>query len=160
MAPSIKVNQIVCVTVLFFVGVLSEPFTYVRRNASLISIPGDIPNNFQKIDLSINLLSTIPSQAFSGYPQLRELNVSHNVLSTIAEDAFKNTQISVLWISDNNLTELPSVSWIKDTLTHLYAHHNRITSIGSEFKDIARLQGLYLNDNNLAAEKFQAWMMF
>jgi Leucine-rich repeat (LRR) protein len=125
-----------------------ENANYVRRSQGLEEIPGDIPSDVMRIDLSVNRITSIQGNVLRDFNQLRELNVSHNSLSFIADDAFEGTQISSLWLGNNRLSGVPNLAAIGNTLEHFYASHNAITQVlSADFRGVSNLKTLYLDNN-------------
>ncbi|XP_068161347.1 leucine-rich repeat-containing protein 3B isoform X1 [Antennarius striatus] len=74
-------------------------------NLKLTEIPPDIPNDTRRVYLDFNLLTKIPSNAFTGLPNLVELDLSHNALNQLEPGAFRGLGFSLqfLDLSSNKL---------------------------------------------------------
>lgn len=62
----------------------------------------------EKIDVSFNLISTLPDQFYKQARSLRSLDISHNMLSYISPDIQCLTYLDSLLLHSNCLSELPS----------------------------------------------------
>lgn len=74
-------------------------------NLQLTEIPQDFPNDTRRVYLDFNLISTIPTNAFVGLPNLIEMDLSHNVISKLEPGAFRGlgTTLKFLDLSSNKL---------------------------------------------------------
>ncbi|XP_006266515.1 toll-like receptor 2 [Alligator mississippiensis] len=85
--------------------------TMICKGQNLVSIPRDLPSSIMFLDLSYNRLQEVPTAAFSGLPQLRQLDLGFNNLSRLAADAFvTNVRLEKLRLFNNSLQEIPSLA--------------------------------------------------
>ncbi|XP_039264697.2 uncharacterized protein LOC120340487 [Styela clava] len=80
------------------------------RNMSLKKIP-DFPSKFQNLtylELSDNLITTIPNNSFANMDLLFRLTLDNNLISNLEADAFRNCKkLRYLDLSENNIRTLP-----------------------------------------------------
>ena len=128
---------------------------FKQRNQNLTEIPTEsIPKDVVCIDVSFNLLQSIPSGSLNTFFQIQELDASHNRISSVANDAFRGTQMTSLWLNNNLLTAVPNLGHIGESLVHLYLQYNQIKQVqGPEFSGVKLLQSFYLYHNEL--DKFE-----
>ena len=98
-------------------------------------------------------MSTLPSDIFDNLTQLTRLYLDDNNLSTLPSDIFDNlTQLTRLWLGGNQLSTLPSD--IFDNLTQLSLLSlggNQFSTLPSDiFDNLTQLTQLHLGDNQLS----------
>uniref|UniRef100_A0A1I8HRB6 PPM-type phosphatase domain-containing protein n=1 Tax=Macrostomum lignano TaxID=282301 RepID=A0A1I8HRB6_9PLAT len=118
----------------------------------------------QTADLSESQLETVPEQLFA-LTQLRSLNLKRNCLFTKAmaeshqvrvklgylEDLHRFRHLTVLNLSANRLTELPSSLCFLKSLVELNIATNQIAAIPSEISGLTKLEILHAHNNRLAS---------
>lgn len=106
-------------------------------------------STLQHMDLSRNLISQPPVQAFASFPNLVKLNVSHNNISYLQPDLFASqTKLKILDLSGNALKQIDLISMSKLTsLDRFYLTHNSLSDVGF-VQPIRTLQTLDLSYNN------------
>ncbi|XP_027026273.1 extracellular matrix protein 2 [Tachysurus fulvidraco] len=85
--------------------------------------------NITTLDLAGNNFTTLPSEAFSGMPNLEVINLSRNFLddSSISPDLFKNlTNLKVLTLDGNGLETIPQ---LPGSLEELKINDNKINQV-------------------------------
>ena len=110
--------------------------------------------NLLQIHLRNNLLTSLPSYAFSGPLRLRNLIFKNNRLNSIANDTFKGLHsLVVLDLSNNSLSSLPRYIFHSLRMVQvLYLHDNDILHLPADiFDNKNNLRVLFLKNNNLGA---------
>ncbi len=116
---------------------------------NLSEIPGI--ETITELDLSNNLLPSIPNNAFSFLPKLQVLILDHNQIATIEPLAFNNLkQLQGLYLDHNKLQKI-SVEFARlFFLTKLGLANNLIEKIATNaFRDLWRLEIADLSHNQL-----------
>ncbi|XP_046748582.1 lutropin-choriogonadotropic hormone receptor isoform X1 [Diprion similis] len=105
--------------------------------------------NLTKIDLSNNNITNIPAFAFHQLSTLQVLSFRRNHLVSISIDAFVNsTNLKVLELDDNLLTEIPRAIVQLQNLEDLSITNNRIQRIESGLlQHLGNLESLDLRGN-------------
>lgn len=97
----------------------------------LTELPDSLFSNARSlkvIKLSENKLNIISQRLFSGLTNLTEVDLSHNQLVKIAVEAFEHTNLHVLNLEYNGLSEYsPSFDGTRN-LTSLFLGHNHLTA--------------------------------
>ncbi|NXL36285.1 EPYC protein, partial [Glaucidium brasilianum] len=97
-----------------------------------------------------NRIKKINRNDFSNLKNLKRIDLTANFISEIHEDAFQRLpQLEELVLRDNKIRQLPE---LPSTLKFIDVSKNRLgrKGIRSEaFKDLQKLQHLYITDNNL-----------
>uniref|UniRef100_A0A0K8WIW6 Asporin n=1 Tax=Bactrocera latifrons TaxID=174628 RepID=A0A0K8WIW6_BACLA len=76
--------------------------------AGLDSIPENISNDVQMIDLRNNNLHDIPAAAFRGLPFMTTLFLNYNGITTIDKNAFVDlSNLKQLYLGNNKLKDIP-----------------------------------------------------
>ena len=102
---------------------------YLAQNAGLVSIPKDIPTITRSLDLSYNNIHNISAEDFRYLPELEELH-----------------------LRGNNLTGLPELDRVGDTLKFLALDSNNIKVIDpTKLGQLVKLEKLSLIDNKLTS---------
>ena len=73
-------------------------------------------------------------------------------LAGIEKDT-KLEDVTDLWLSGNNLTELPSEIGNLTNLTELWLSYNKLTELPAEIGNLTNLTELGLNDNPIPEDK-------
>ncbi|MEZ2301254.1 MAG: COR domain-containing protein [Microcoleus sp.] len=101
----------------------------------------------RELDLSRLKLRELP-QAISSLTNLRVLYLSDNQLTELPEIAFL-TQLQQLSLSNNQLKELPQTIASLTQLQVLYLHNNQLTELPEAIGSLTQLQFLSLSNNQL-----------
>ncbi|XP_033470441.1 toll-like receptor 1 [Epinephelus lanceolatus] len=112
---------------------------------NLTSVPSNLPNDTQYLDLSYNSIQRLNGAPFSGLSQLCYLTVTHCGLREISPAVFSHTPaLKVLNISYNELPIIPDISlkWLKilDLANNLYNSYR----IPASFQKLINLDVLVL----------------
>lgn len=120
---------------------------------SLQEVTTDFYPNLHSIDLSHNLLTTIPNTFFTNRStHLTSISLSNNRISSIEKNSFDNlTQLEVLRLFKNKISSIPKELFRKLTaLKELDLSRNRLESLeGLAFHGLESLQILKLRKNQL-----------
>lgn len=109
-------------------------------------------NNLQDLDLSHNHVKSLQVAQFSSCPNLRVVDLSFNHIRTLPRDAFQNTRIERLDLSNNEFIVFPNLAFgdIGFTLRHLDVSYNQIDRLDSTmFQETQFLTNLNLCHNKL-----------
>ncbi|XP_064612580.1 toll-like receptor 13 [Liolophura sinensis] len=97
------IAQLITVTVIF-VHTNAEGRHVDLHNHRLRKVPTNIPSTTESLDLSDNLLKTIPNDSFIKLNALTSLDLSGNRLERLEPSAFRGlSRLSTLRLSENNL---------------------------------------------------------
>ena len=110
--------------------------------------------DLEKLDMSGNLLSTLPVDLFDGQVGLRSLNLSGNVLSELPTGVFDRLgDLDELDLSGNSLTTLPAGLFADlANLSELSLERNSLTTLpAGAFDGLGSLLGLSLHENSLTS---------
>ena len=108
-------------------------------------------SSLTSLDLGNNQLSHISSNAFKGLNHLTKLRLNDNQLRSIDRDAFKGlNRLNQLVLGSNQLSSIESGTF-RDlgNLQSLDLNSNQIVNVSDAFKDLNRLSKLELNNNRL-----------
>ncbi|OCT85509.1 leucine-rich repeat-containing protein 15 [Xenopus laevis] len=121
-------------------------------NASLTSVPSNVPNNTVELHLQNNFFSELHDHFLQDLPELRGLYLSNCGINNIDEDAFQSVKsISYLHLDRNRLGDLQEGTFSNlSSLIYLHLESNQITSIREGlFAPLKKLSALYLSNNLL-----------
>ena len=105
--------------------------------------------NITDINLSNNLIKTIPNSAFSGLTNLVSLNLSNNMINQIEEGSFPSgSTLFSLNLANNQIENLPSIASLTN-LQELNIGNNKISLIPSGVVALSSLRKLIANNNLL-----------
>ena len=117
---------------------------YISNN-NIINFEIDfLPTSVQYIDLSRNLLTSVPI-----IENIKHLDLSFNKIENIQEGIKSMNSISYLGLNGNLIKTLPKTIGDMITLTGINLSNNKLVEIPSEFGNLVNLQGLYLSNNEL-----------
>ncbi|XP_015119658.1 lutropin-choriogonadotropic hormone receptor [Diachasma alloeum] len=128
----------------------------VCRGAGLTSVQQAIgtiwsarANDITKIDLSNNNITYIPPKAFQHVPNIEIIFFRRNHMDSIDSSAFRNlSNLRVLELDDNYLTEIPEATAYIEKLEDLSISNNKIQTIGANaFRSNKNLVSLDLRGN-------------
>ncbi|KAJ8932625.1 hypothetical protein NQ314_014555 [Rhamnusium bicolor] len=132
------------------IGNLSNLQTLVLHSNKLDQINENVSRleKLKTLDLSLNSIKIIPD-SFSGLLQLVTLNINANKLETFPTFT-KNTKLSFLDLSNNNLKSFPDVcSEELGNLAELKLHGNEIEEIPSNISSLPALKLLDVSSNKI-----------
>ena len=124
---------------------------YLTQFPDIDSIGPAIHLRYLQIDL--NDLHTWPSASEWGpFMELEEMYLNHAGLTQIATDALLSVpNILILWLSENDLENLPNFSLVGSSLEELVLTDCNIDEMPPEYlQGMAQLQRLYLDHNRLS----------
>ncbi|XP_047441734.1 toll-like receptor 1 [Mugil cephalus] len=126
----------------------SSPDSIVDLSSkNLSSVPGDLPQTAEAVDLSRNQIHRLHNGDFRNTALLTFLNMSWNSLEEIDPDTFLDTPLlSHLDLSHNRLMNLSGQGYLLHTgnlLVLNLAHNEFLTmTLGSEFSSLVKLESL------------------
>ena len=103
----------------------------------------------QVLDVSSNLLTSIPEDTLSRLPCLRSLGLSFCLLETLPDDLGCCSSLISLEVQDNCLEHLPGSICNLHSLRILDLGQNELRSLPDRIKCLENLEELLLNDNKL-----------
>ncbi|KAM7417699.1 hypothetical protein PAMA_017377 [Pampus argenteus] len=132
----------------------SLSITLDRSSQNLSSVPRDLPEDVEVLDLSCNHIQQLHRGDFNT-TYLWFLNVSWNSLEVIDPETFLDTpHLKNLDLSHNKLKNLSSQQYLFHTenLSVLNLAHNKFLTmtLGSEFSSLVKLEGLALGAVNIS----------
>uniref|UniRef100_A0A0N4ZT64 LRRCT domain-containing protein n=1 Tax=Parastrongyloides trichosuri TaxID=131310 RepID=A0A0N4ZT64_PARTI len=109
----------------------------------------------QKVDLSNNVISSIPSNMFYvPKKNLRIIDLSKNVMNQVPAQSIRNSfNLSYLSLASNNISEIYQFQFMNlPSLKSLILHSNNLKTISTmAFMNVPKLQMLDLYNNNLSS---------
>ena len=97
------------------------------------------------VDLSFNMLTTIPVSVFRKFKSLKELNLANNSLISIPDEIVQATSLETLRVEGNLLKRLPELSLLKRLHT-LIAFDNKIQTAPKNLPSTLETVDLSRND--------------
>ncbi|CAL1542102.1 unnamed protein product [Lymnaea stagnalis] len=122
----------------------------------LQEVPDDLPKSIESLDLSNNIIKSLPNCSFCSYTQLTFLNISRNRIIEIAIDTFRGlSKLETLSLENNNITlpqhltdpkaifrNTPSLNYLRiGKNKHLFKSHRAETLLG----ELENLKVLYMD---------------
>ncbi|CAH1397409.1 unnamed protein product [Nezara viridula] len=118
------------------------------RKRAFVGLP-----NLQILDLSHNHIEQIHMEQFKSLPNLRIVDLSYNHIRSIPRDAFQNTKLERLDLSNNEFVVMPSgaLGEVGFTMRVLDIAHNQIEHLdGTMFPETPLLSALGLGYNKIS----------
>ncbi|KAF7668016.1 hypothetical protein LDENG_00036930 [Lucifuga dentata] len=127
---------------------------------NLSSVPSDLPNTVEFVDLSCNYIKQLHQGDFKNTPRLRFLNLSWNILENIHLKTFHDTPLMKdLDLSHNRLRNLEDQRYLfytENLLVLNLAHNQFLTmTLGREFSSLVKLERLALGAKNISVGDFK-----
>lgn len=138
----------VLTTLVFVIRWPNAQCCFDANNLGLTTVPTGIPLNERCINLGNNDFVTVPNCGFCSFTTLTVLSLSTNVISSIHPMAFTGTALNNLKIQHNQLTSVPNLTAVGNTLEWLYLGDNLITGIQT-VKGLSVLKNIDLSSNAL-----------
>ncbi|KAJ0410117.1 hypothetical protein ATCC90586_001602 [Pythium insidiosum] len=109
------------------------------------------------LDLSANLLVTIPNGVFNGLTALEELDLSQNALLSLPSTLATLPALRVLRLAHNHLSVLPEhcLDGWAPSLETLDVRHNALASVSPRVLRLTRLRELRLEGNTVTWSAFE-----
>ncbi|XP_029970757.1 toll-like receptor 1 [Salarias fasciatus] len=140
---------------------VSSPDSFVDRSAqNLSSVPQDLPNTTESLDLSRNRINQLHSGDFKNTPLLKFLNMSWNSLKDIDAKTFSDTPLlEDLDLSHNSLKNLSGQPYLLHTgnllVLNLTWNMFPTMTLGSEFSHLEKLERLSAGATNISVDDFK-----
>ncbi|XP_077987075.1 uncharacterized protein LOC144441385 [Glandiceps talaboti] len=125
----------------------------------LNKLPDDIPSFATYLELSHNVITSLPPNAFKDLQNLEFLDISSNLLTAIPNQQFFYLKsLRTLKIFRNSLTTLSPLSMEGlFNLQHLNLKHNEISDLPDDvFKDLTNLTAISLQQNTLSCLPYKS----
>ncbi|ODM96941.1 Chaoptin [Orchesella cincta] len=106
----------------------------------------------QIINMDHNMLRDIPPDLFEGCVNLRVLSATDNKIRALTDSIFKDTQLEILNVSNNQLVRFPenALARVATTLVQLDLSGNEISSLtASQVECLQKLRWLDLSNNRI-----------
>lgn len=126
---------------------------------NLSSVPEDLPQEAELIDLSRNHIQLLHQGDFRNTPILRFLNISWNCLENIHPDTFIHTPLlEVLDLSHNQLKNLMDQPYLQHAenlvVLNLACNNFHTMTLGRDFSSLVNLKRLTLGGNRISVGDF------
>lgn len=123
---------------------------------NLTTMPGPFPTASTRILVNNNRISTIPLDSFQYLPALLTIDVSSNLISNIPNNAFTGSDvIAEVFLNNNRINQNDFTNSFQGTLKRLELSNNRIRNtvnfdnyLGLEYLDISNNQITNITTNN------------
>nr|QDE10489.1 toll-like receptor 1-1 [Lateolabrax maculatus] len=131
-----------------------------RSSKNLSSVPGDLPQTVEFLDLSCNHIQQLHRGDFKNTTLLRFLNISWNSLEDIDPETFVDTPLlEELDLSYNSLKNLSGQRYLVHTenlwALNLACNKFHKMTLGSEFSSLVKLERLKLGAKNISMGDFK-----
>lgn len=131
-----------------------------RSSQNLSSVPGDLPETVEVLDLSCNRIQQLHQGDFNNTIHLKSLNISWNSLEVIDPDTFVNTPLlQDLDLSHNRLKNLSGQRYLLHTknlrVLNLTCNDFLKMTLGSEFSSLVKLEWLALGAEEIHLGDFR-----
>ncbi|XP_067355929.1 leucine-rich repeat and immunoglobulin-like domain-containing nogo receptor-interacting protein 1 isoform X1 [Channa argus] len=129
-------------------------------DGQLSKVPGDLPQDAKRMNLTHNNIKTLAHQQFQTLTQLLDLDLSDNLLTAIEMDAFLGLQnLLILRLARNHLKIIPA--GVFTGLTHLQlldiSANEILVFLDFNFYELPALQSIKAEDNDLVFISHQAF---
>ncbi|GLV33942.1 uncharacterized protein CBL_11174 [Carabus blaptoides fortunei] len=109
-------------------------------------------SNLTELMLIENPLQTIPEGMFNALPKLKALRITHSGIKTISNKVFRNTNIEILDLSDNEISTIEDCAFCD--MKNIYYIHLQTNKLTSFEPDIllgpSPIKGIALYDNKIS----------
>ncbi|XP_060524294.1 protein artichoke-like [Cylas formicarius] len=131
------------------VGTSRKLQTVDVSETGLRQVPSALTHSIKTLRIAGNSIEVISCGDMDPYPLLQLLDLSSNTLRSIEDDALGRLEfLSLLYISDNNIIEIPKS--LPEGLVALYLDCNSVDKISSDdLEGLKQLEVLLLGDNNI-----------
>ena len=132
----------------------SDGVTHDASSQSLTSVPTNVPDGTQTLQISGNNISSFQASDFSNVSDICNLNMTNNQIYTLPDRGFELLgQLRKLDLNDNNLTQISNSMFDGlNNLQELQLRRNSLVDIAYAFESLLNLMRLYLDENDLQGE--------
>lgn len=125
--------------------------TVDASRTGLKQVPAALTHSIRTLRLAGNSIRTVSCGDLDSYPLLQLLDFTSNDLESVEEDALGRLDyLSVLYLTDNNIHEIPRS--LPEKLKVLHLEHNGIQRVsGGDLQGLTGLEVLLLSDNKIRA---------
>lgn len=125
--------------------------TVDASRTGLKQVPAALTHSIRTLRLAGNSIRTVSCGDLDSYPLLQLLDFTSNDLESVEEDALGRLDyLSVLYLTDNNIHEIPRS--LPERLKVLHLEHNKIQRVsGGDLQGLTGLEVLLLSDNKIRA---------
>lgn len=110
---------------------------------------GNEQQRMETIDLSYNLISSVPDNCFASFSHMKHLNLSHNSISYLSAAAFEGiSRLESLFLSYNKLSSVANIAIKLWNLKILHVDYNYISKI-EDLNAMIDLEELNLGHNEI-----------
>ncbi|KAM6999908.1 toll-like receptor 1 [Tautogolabrus adspersus] len=132
-----------------------------RSSKNLSSVPQDLTQTVEFLDLSCNHIQQLHHGDFKHTPRLKSLNISWNSLEDIDTETFLDTPLlKELDLSHNRLRNLSCQQYLLHTrnlqVLNLTANQFLTMTLGSEFNSLVNLERFALGAKNICVGDFKS----
>ena len=121
---------------------------YDGTDQGLVAILSDIPSDVNEVVLKDNAITEIGNDSLSGLSHLEMLYIGNNQLISIHPGAFCGTVLQVAGLNNNNLSTVPDLLCLGNTLETVFLGSNQLQAIRtSDFAGLNVLRELFISKN-------------
>ncbi|KAM3612561.1 uncharacterized protein V6R79_010344 [Siganus canaliculatus] len=139
----------------------SSPYSILDLSSkNLSSVPRDLPESVEYLDLSCNYIQQLQQDDFTKTTHLRFLNMSWNRLEMIHPQVFLHAPLQELDLSHNRLKNLSDQQYLLHTsnlqILNLASNKFFTMTLGSEFRSLVTLKRLTIGAEQISHGDFKS----
>ena len=138
-------------SVLLSINEIKGQEKYTNEGNQLTSVPADIPNDVQILELRKNKIAQLVESDFDRLGSLEEIYLTSNVIERVQEKFVNpsiHTNLSVLSLEDNLIEIIPKLNGL-ESLKYLHLSQNKLREV--HFGQLDALQEIFIDKNNLTS---------